>query len=125
MTEERALKRMHVISYLKVSERNTEQSIGQVVDITSEGMRLYSKEPLQPETDWQFSMALNENDENARDVTFDAVVIWCKKAHDRGYYDMGIQLRNVSEHDSKTIERLCQDSSYVYIPSREKSTTAQ
>lgn len=125
MTEERALKRMHVISYLKVSERNTDYSIGQVVDITTEGMRLYSKEPLQPEMIRQFSMALNENEENTRDVTFDAVVIWCKKAHDRGYYDMGIQLRNVSEYDSKTIEQLCQDSSYVYIPSKEKSSTPQ
>ena len=79
MIDARKLKRMHVISYIRVTERNSKKNFGSLVDITTEGMRMCGDEPIEPNTTYHFVMILPRVDRGEREIQFDANVVWCKK----------------------------------------------
>jgi len=110
MLEGRRLRRMHVISYLKVHERNTDDSIGRLVDITTEGIGLYSEEPIDINKIYQFRMTLPTALKKKKDITFDARVVWSKQAVHPGFYDSGIQLLDVPPKDIEVIEQFIEEA---------------
>ncbi len=111
MLEKRKHKRMHVISYLKVQQRNTDQSFGKVVDLTTEGMGLYSEESIESNSICQFRVSIPTKSLEMRSIVFDARVMWCRKASHPGFYDSGIQLLNVPPKDLKLIEQFVENAS--------------
>ena len=110
MLEGRRLRRMHVISYLKVHERNSDESIGRVIDMTTEGMGLYSEEPIDINRICQFRMTLPMALKIKKEITFDARVVWCRQAIHPGFYDSGIQLLNVPSKDVEVIEQFIEEA---------------
>ena len=110
MTEERKQKRMHVISYLKIHERNKNKSIGRVTDITTEGMGLYSQEPITPNRTYKFKLKLPVDRKRNKEICFTAKAVWCNKAEYPGFYNSGIQLLNVPLEDVELIEDFIQNS---------------
>ena len=112
MEDERKLRRMHVVSYLKVHERNTDQSVGRVTDITTEGIRLCSKEPIKENSTIQFKMKIPRVTAGSDEITFDALVIWCHKSTNPELYDSGVQLLDVPPKDIDIIEQFIEDSSF-------------
>lgn len=110
MLEGRRLRRMHVISYLKVHERNTDDSIGRLVDITTEGVGLYSEEPIDINRIYQFRMTLPTALKKKKEITFDARVVWCHQAVHPGFYDSGIQLLDVPPKDIEVIEQFIEEA---------------
>lgn len=112
MIEARKLKRMHVMSYIRVTERSRDRAFGHVVDISSEGMRLCGDQPIEPEATYHFIMILPRVDRGEKEVQFDANVIWCKKDILFDIYDAGVQLFNISDEDRQTIEDFIQYSTF-------------
>ena len=45
-----------------------------------------------------------------KDITFDARVVWCKKAIHPGFYDSGIQLLNVPPKEIEVIEQFIEEA---------------
>ena len=109
MLERRKLKRRHLIYYLRVFERNNDQLIGHVVDITSEGAMLISEEPIETDTVFQCRMVLPEGMEGSREITFDAKSVWSKKDINPNYYATGFQMLKAAPKDLDTVERLIVD----------------
>ncbi len=112
MTESREHPRMHVISYLKASEQDSDRSVGRVVDMTARGMRLRSKEPVKTNTTARFRLTLPGDTEDAREISFKAVIIWCRKSEDVDSWDTGIQLLDITPDEADLIERFVEESSY-------------
>ena len=112
MTGRREHTRLHVISYVKVREDDTDRSVGRVVDMTARGMRLRSKEPVQTDTTARFRLILPAGSGEAREIMFEAAVIWCRKTPENESWDTGIQLLDVPPEDSELIERFVEESSY-------------
>ncbi|MCP4633683.1 MAG: PilZ domain-containing protein [candidate division Zixibacteria bacterium] len=112
MRDFRKNKRIHVVSYLKVTESATDETVGRVVDITTEGMRLRSEEPLKEDSALQFRLNMPQSTLGRKAVYFDASVIWCSKPPDSKYFDTGIQLLNVPRRDQLLIEELMMEASY-------------
>ena len=104
MENKRQHERMHVVAYLKVRERETDQTLGRVVDITSQGMRLCSRRPLQPGSHTSFKVTFPDMDGAGVEIDFMAEVIWCNRATFPGYYDAGVQLQRLSINDEEAIE---------------------
>ena len=76
MVEKRQLKRRHLIYYLRVFDRTTDQLIGYLVDITTGGLKLMSEEPLDINKTLQLRMELPVETSHKfinKPVTFDAV----------------------------------------------------
>jgi len=110
MKEIRRLKRMHVISYLKVQERNTEKDLGQVVDMTTEGMGLYSQNQLETNALIKLKLTLPSLINDTSEIAFDALVVWCAEADHPGFYDSGVKLLNVPQSDLEILERFIEES---------------
>ncbi len=104
MENNRQRERMHVVAYLKVRERETDQTMGRVVDITSQGMRLCSRHPLQPGSHTAFKVTLPSMDGAGAEIDFLAEVIWCNQATLPGYFDAGVQLQGLSINEEEAIE---------------------
>ena len=110
MKETRRLKRMHVISYLKVRERNTDKDLGQVMDMTTEGMGLYSQDKLETNSLIKLKLMLPSLINDTSEIAFDAQVVWCAEADHPGFYDSGVKLLNVPRSDLEILEQFIEES---------------
>jgi c-di-GMP-binding flagellar brake protein YcgR len=111
MKETRHLKRIHVISYLKIQEKSTDKELGRVVDMTAEGMGLYSQDPLETNSMVKLKLMLPSLSKNTQEIAFDAQVVWCAEADHPGFYDSGIKLLNVPQEDLEILENFIEESS--------------
>jgi hypothetical protein len=114
MKDSRKHRRMHVVSYLKLTESDTDRAMGRIVDITRKGMRLQGREPIEPNTTRKFEMSLPPRQGSSESVVFDANVIWCNATPKTGLYDVGIQLRQTSPHVSDTIQKIVENTPFEY-----------
>ncbi len=112
MPEQRKLKRKQLIYYLSVFDRSTEQRIGQLVNITTEGVMLTSENPIKQNTVFQLKMTLPEKIKGRGHITFVAKSMWCRKGINPDFYDIGFRLLDISQEDIKIIESLIYDFSF-------------
>jgi hypothetical protein len=112
MIEERKLQRMQVMSYLKICYRDTDIDLGRVVDITTEGMRLCGRDPIQTNRTLTFRLAFPASSNKKSEVVFDADVIWCRRARNPDLYDTGIKLKELSPEKVEIIRDFMEKSPY-------------
>ena len=110
--EDRRMSRIQVLSYLKISERNTAHPAGRAMDIHAEGLRLRSEHSLEPDTTVQFKIAASHAEPSVKGLEFDADVIWCEKRRNPDYYESGIRLRNLTPELATKIEQIIDATSY-------------
>ncbi|MDM8523551.1 PilZ domain-containing protein [Desulfococcaceae bacterium HSG8] len=112
MPEKRKQKRRHLIYYLNVFDRNTDQRIGQLVNITTDGVMLTSEDPIEADTVFEFKMILPEEIKGIRLVTFDARSRWYRRSVKPRFYDIGFELLDISSEHARIIENLISDFSF-------------
>jgi len=106
MAERRKLKRRHLVYYLRVFERNTGKVLGNLVDITPEGIMIMSESPVETGEVFQLRMELQTELDDKEYLNFDARSVWCKKDVNADLYDTGFQLLNVTHKDFRSIETI-------------------
>jgi hypothetical protein len=109
MQEKRKLKRRHLIYYLRVFDRNTDDLIGHLVDITPEGAMLISDRPIETNTVFQFRMALPREIIRREHLYFDAESLWCQKDVNPSFYNTGFRFVKVSRDHLVIIDQLLDD----------------
>lgn len=109
MIERRRLKRRHLIYYLKVFDRNTDELFGHLVDITSEGVMLISENPIEVDATFQLKMALPAEFLGGKQLEFRARSAWCRKDVNPDFYAIGFQLLDVSKDYFAVVERLIEE----------------
>ncbi len=112
MSEKRKLKRRHLIYYLSVYDRNTEELVGQLVDITTEGIMLTSEKPMEPGVDLALKMNLPEEINGNNHITFDAKSLWCKKDVNPNFFAIGLEFIDISRREIRIIENLIYEFSF-------------
>lgn len=112
MANKRRLKRKDLIYYLSLFDRNTGQFVGQLVNITTEGIMLISEDPIKPNQHFEFRMVLPEKIDGTEEILFDAKSMWCKKDVNPSFYDVGFQIENVASKDIGRIESLIHEFSF-------------
>lgn len=112
MPDKRREKRKQLIYYLRVVDRNTDKLFGQLVDITTEGMKLVSEKPVEPDTTYELKMLLPEEIENRKEVYFEANCQWCKRDVNPNFYSIGFEFIRISTQDINIIKNLIYDFSF-------------
>jgi len=102
----RALKRRHLIYYLEVYDRDTSNLLGHVVDITTKGMKLVSKKPLEVGKNYNLQMLLPEDYFHERAIRFEAESLWSTNDVNPDFYDTGFKLSNMNREASDIIVTL-------------------
>lgn len=103
-TENRVLKRRHLIFYLEVYDDQTGELLGHVVDVTTQGMKLVSKNPIPSAKEYRLRMALPEGYFDQPALSFEAKSLWSYNDINPDFFDTGFEIKNVM--DPKTIQIL-------------------
>lgn len=104
----RKLKRRHLIYYLRLFDRISEQLVGHLVDITTKGIKVLSEEPLEVDKRYQFEMVLPEDMGNER-ITFDATSIHCEEDVNPDFYATGFRIDQIESSHAELINQLIEE----------------
>ncbi|MEW6501010.1 MAG: PilZ domain-containing protein [Thermodesulfobacteriota bacterium] len=99
--ESRALKRRHLIYYLEVYDDATDALVGHLVDITTGGIKLVSKEPIATGKAFRLHMRLPEGYFADNILRFAGRSLWCSNDVNPDFYDTGF---SVDEMDARAKE---------------------
>lgn len=113
MEEQRRLKRRHTYYYSRIFDEDTKELKGRLVDISTNGMKLISDEPIEIDRTFQLKMILPIGIEGKKSISFGAKSKWCKKASNPDLYDSGFQLVSISPDNVEVIEHLIQETTFT------------
>ncbi len=114
MPKKRKLKRVHLIYYLLVFDNNTDKLIGHIVDISTKGIKLMSREEITPGEIYNIKMILPEGiEESSREVFFEAKCVWCKSRMYSDFYGSGFEYHSIGEDYAQIIKRLIDQFGYI------------
>lgn len=106
MHEKRKMKRVHLIYYLRLFDKQTNSQVGHLVDITTEGIMMISEEPIEIGKDFSFKMHLPGNITGREEIDFKASCLWCRKDFNPDFYVSGYKIEKISPKEAKTITAL-------------------
>jgi hypothetical protein len=95
MSDRRTLHRRHLIYYLKVFDRTTDELLGHLVDITEEGLMLVSENCLESGKVFKLKMSLPREIEDKEEIEFDAMSMWCRKDVNPSLFGLGLKFEYV------------------------------
>jgi hypothetical protein len=107
--DKRALKRHHLIYYLRVIDRSTQEQLGHLVDITPDGIMLIVEKPLPVDVDYQLQIALPQEINGKEWLDLDARAIWCRPDVNPSLFGMGFQISEVTPEDTRRIMKTIQE----------------
>ena len=91
--ENRVLKRRHLIFYLEVYDDQTGGLLGHVVDITTHGLKLVSKNPIPSAKEYRLRMALPEGYFAEKEIRFSAKSLWSYNDINPDFFDTGFAMK--------------------------------
>ena len=90
MTDEtRSLKRRHLVYYLEVYDDDANQLLGHLVDLTTSGLKLVSKQRIPTNRTYRLRMMLPEGYFSQKDLYFEAQSMWSSNDINPDFYDTG------------------------------------
>lgn len=95
--EQRKIPRRHLFFYLRVFDRETGQQLGNLVDITAEGVMLVSEHPFELGNLYRLRMELPSEVFAQGRLDFDAECLWSGNGVNPSFYDSGFRLLEIDE----------------------------
>ncbi len=102
----RNLKRRHLIFYLEVFDDATGELLGHLVDLTTKGIKLVSKEPIAAGKVFTLRMLLPEEYFEEKVLCFQATSRWSTNDVNPDFYDTGFLVENLDKAAVGTINEL-------------------
>ncbi len=113
MSEQRKVRRRHLIYYLSIFDRETDRLVGQLVDITTRGFMLTTENPIKTGVHMALRMVLPDVIEGDNQIAFDAVSVWCKTDVNPNFYAIGFEFESIAPKNMTIIENLIQEFSFL------------
>jgi hypothetical protein len=95
MSDRRTLHRRHLIYYLKVFDKTTDELLGHLVDITEEGLMIVSENCVDPGKVIKLKMSLPREIEDKEEIEFKAQSMWCRKDVNPSLFGVGFKFEYV------------------------------
>lgn len=117
MERQRLLERWILSDYVEVYDRNENRFIGHVVDLSTDGMKVFGESPVSVDTYSTFPLSLKLPGTSGKttEVFVHAAGVWCSEDPDpemSEFYNTGFQFMSFSPEDYQTVEQLIEDSSF-------------
>ena len=106
MKEQRKYDRRHSIYYLRVYDKGTGKLLGNLIDISEQGVMLISDYTIELNKRFTCSMHLPEEIEGSNTVDFEAEVRWCRNDTNPNFYDIGFELISAPKKFSAILQHL-------------------
>ncbi|MDH3392549.1 MAG: PilZ domain-containing protein [Desulfobulbaceae bacterium] len=104
----RNLQRRHLIFYLEVYDDATNELLGHLVDLTTKGLKLVSKEAIATGKTYTMRMTLPEDYFEEKTLRFKATSRWCTNAVNPDFYDTGFQAEDLDRDTIDVVVKLIQ-----------------
>jgi c-di-GMP-binding flagellar brake protein YcgR len=105
-SERRAIKRRHLIYYLRVWQIDQNSALGHVVDINTEGMMLISERQVAIGKEMDLELRLPDSEGELKPMRFKAICRWCNKDINSAFYDSGFEFLSKSSQEMETLQKL-------------------
>ena len=102
MVEKRKQKRISLHYYLKVSETNSQEHLGYMIDVSEEGFKLLSERHIPTGSELVCSLHLPEVLNDRKEISFKARACWSGKDVNPDYYASGYHIDEI-EPDGETV----------------------
>ncbi len=107
--EQRQIERRQLLLYLRVFDGMGSRVIGNLVDISPNGVMLLSDEPIGVNEDYRLRMRLPEEFGDEGEILFNARSRWCKKDVNPNFYLTGFQIQDISSESKRYLASLIDD----------------
>ncbi|MCP3672024.1 MAG: PilZ domain-containing protein [Gammaproteobacteria bacterium] len=107
--DRRAIKRRHLIYYLRVWDLKTDQLLGHIVDINTGGFMLISEKPIEPKQTFGLEIHWNTPDETEIRIQFQAISRWSSNDINKAFFDTGFELVDQVEDVLKPIREMIEE----------------
>lgn len=94
--------------YLPVVDRDTDELVGYLTDVTVDGGMLQSEEPIEENRTFRLRMELDEEIQGSNHIDVDALSKWCRKERNAVFHNSGFEFRDVSEENRARIAELAE-----------------
>lgn len=110
--EIRSLKRRHLVYYLEVYDDEANKLLGHLVDLTTSGLKLVSKERIPTNRNYRLRMMLPEGYFSQKDIYFEAKSLWSSNDINPDFYDTGFAAPKLDKKTQKIILGLVSQLSF-------------
>jgi hypothetical protein len=107
--DRRAVMRRHLIYYLRVWDRNTDQLLGHIVDINTGGFMLISEKKIALEQAFDLEIRWNDPDDNAIKIEFKAESRWSSNDVNSAFFDTGFKLLGPTDDVLEPIKKMIEE----------------
>jgi len=113
MTDEtRSLKRRHLVYYLEVYDDDANKLLGHLVDLTTSGLKLVSKQRIPTNRTYHLRMMLPEGYFSQKDIYFEAKSMWSSNDVNPDFYDTGFAAPKLDQKTQEIISGLVSQISF-------------
>lgn len=102
----RTLKRRHIIYYLEVYDDASGEILGHLVDLTTGGLKLISKTPIDTGKAFSLRMMLPESYFKEKVLHFEGTSKWCDKDVNPDFFVTGFEVKKLQKEVRKNIVNL-------------------
>ena len=104
--EQRKLRRLHIVCYLRVFDRESGELVGHIADISTAGMMLVSDRPLELDCDHKLVMELPLEGNKRAKVLLTARSVWSRVDANPDFFNTGFKLKRPSARAVQRIKGL-------------------
>ncbi len=101
--EQRRLERRNFILNIEVFDRNSDKLLGELGDITSEGIMIVSDDPIAENEKFELVIRLPEEADEQLEIVFDAQSIRCQKTIHEAIYITGFRIKSLDDENKRKI----------------------
>jgi PilZ domain len=108
MEEKRKIGRRYLLYYMRVYNAKTREQIGNLVDITPQGIMILSESIIPPGTTLRLQLELSDDISDKPYIEIPVRSKWCKPDINPRTNDVGFEILELSAEDAKIVQRVVQ-----------------
>ncbi len=105
-TKTRRQERAHLIYFLRVFDAQSGDLLGQMVDLTTDGIMVIGEGAVTPRQRYSLRMDLPRNVPMGRHLTLEARCKWCRRDESGDFHSMGFRILDMSPEAYRAVEQL-------------------
>ncbi len=102
----RRQERAHLIYFLRVFDAMSGDLLGQMVDLTTDGIMIIGESAISPRQKYRLRMDLPRNVALGQHLTLEAQCKWCRQDPQAGFYSMGFRILDMGTQAHETVQAL-------------------
>lgn len=110
--DSRILKRRQLVYYLKLYDVDSGELVGNLVDITTRGCKIISKEPLPEGTNMALRLDVPEGYYELESIVMQGTTLWTRPDVNPDFYVTGFEVPRLGATERKVVRQLIEQTAF-------------